>query len=42
MFWLTLNYVSKLKKSMSEKRELVLKYRNDVMNGKKLTRSAIS
>ena len=27
---------------MSEKRELVLKYRNDVMNGKKLTRSAIS
>ena len=27
---------------MSEKRELVLKYCNDVMNGKKLTRSAIS
>ena len=27
---------------MSEKRELILKYRNDVMNDKKLTRSAIS
>ena len=27
---------------MSEKRELVLKYRNDVVNGKKLTRSTIS
>ena len=27
---------------MSEKRELILKYRNDVVNGKKLTRSTIS
>ena len=27
---------------MSEKRELILKYRNNVVNGKKLTRSAIS
>jgi len=27
---------------MSEKRELVLKYRNDVVNGKKLTRSTIT
>ena len=27
---------------MSEKRELILKYRNDVVNGKKLTRSIIS
>ena len=27
---------------MSEKRELILKYRNDVVNGKKLTRSIMS
>ena len=27
---------------MSEKRELILKYRNDVVNGKKLTRSTTS
>jgi len=27
---------------MSEKRELILKYRNDVVDGKKLTRSTIS
>jgi len=42
IFWLTLNYVSKLKKSMSEKRELISKYRDDVVDGKKLTRSTVS